>query len=190
MSEGFGDRLRRLRKASNLGLADVAGRAGVSISYLSQLERGEKGNVSLAFALAISRALGCTLKAVAVGEPDRSADLRLAALPASPHAAAVEFLDMHGAWDTEFRANNPVRSMVTIHWGSVFEGGGRGMFLCEPCCNESEGFVYKIVFDEGSKSLFTWERRGSLRRSADFAEFVQRFRVGTVVSRGSILHET
>lgn len=40
--ELVGARLRRLRQRRGLTLADVAGRAGVSPQYLSELERGRK----------------------------------------------------------------------------------------------------------------------------------------------------
>ncbi len=55
--EAAGDELRRERHASERTLADVAGRAGISVQYLSEVERGLKEPSSEVLA-AVAGALG------------------------------------------------------------------------------------------------------------------------------------
>ena len=53
----FGGRVREMRRRLGLTQADVAERAGVSLKYLSQIERGTR-NPTLAVLIHLSRALG------------------------------------------------------------------------------------------------------------------------------------
>lgn len=53
----FGARVREMRHGLGLTQADVAERAGVSLKYLSQIERGTR-NPTLAVLIHLSRALG------------------------------------------------------------------------------------------------------------------------------------
>jgi transcriptional regulator with XRE-family HTH domain len=40
--ETFGEAVRRLRKEKDYTLAEVAGKVGISITYLSQIEKGQR----------------------------------------------------------------------------------------------------------------------------------------------------
>lgn len=62
--EAVGHELRRERSDRGERLSDVAGRAGVSVPYLSEVERGRKEPSSDVLA-AIARALDLTLSALA-----------------------------------------------------------------------------------------------------------------------------
>jgi transcriptional regulator with XRE-family HTH domain len=63
---GPGPVIRELRRGQGLRLKDLADRAGVSVGYLSRLERGEAGgdNPSLASLEMLARALGVPLSAL------------------------------------------------------------------------------------------------------------------------------
>ena len=77
-----GERLRRMRHARGERLADVARRAGISVQYLSEIERGRK-EPSSEMVSAVLGALGGTLLELASGVAD---DLRAAAPDAAPAA--------------------------------------------------------------------------------------------------------
>jgi transcriptional regulator with XRE-family HTH domain len=62
--QAVGEQLREERRRRNERIADVAGRAGVSPQYLSELERGRKDPSSEVLA-AVAGALGLTVLAVA-----------------------------------------------------------------------------------------------------------------------------
>ncbi|MGY2061646.1 helix-turn-helix domain-containing protein, partial [Nocardia gipuzkoensis] len=90
--DGMGQALRQIRKARGKTLAVVAGRAGISESYLSRLESGERAldRRSLIFALADALEVAPSeITRTAVGfsgdlEEDRSlGDVRLALLAVS-----------------------------------------------------------------------------------------------------------
>ncbi|WP_345752786.1 helix-turn-helix domain-containing protein [Microbacterium rhizophilus] len=70
-----GERLRRLRRERGETLADVARRAGISVQYLSEMERGRK-EASSEMIAAVLGALGETLLDLTAGIAD---DLRQAA---------------------------------------------------------------------------------------------------------------
>ncbi|GAA4778139.1 helix-turn-helix domain-containing protein [Microbacterium gilvum] len=74
-----GDRLRRMRHARGETLADVARRAGVSVQYLSEVERGLK-EASSEIVAAVLGALEGSLLDLTAGIAD---DLR-AATPSAP----------------------------------------------------------------------------------------------------------
>jgi transcriptional regulator with XRE-family HTH domain len=57
----LGARLRALRHAAGLTLAGVAGPAGVTVPYLSQLETGVRTRPSLAVLRRLAKALGVPL---------------------------------------------------------------------------------------------------------------------------------
>jgi transcriptional regulator with XRE-family HTH domain len=63
--EAAGDELRRERHASERTLADVAGRAGISVQYLSEVERGLKEPSSEVLA-AVAGALGLRMADLAL----------------------------------------------------------------------------------------------------------------------------
>ena len=81
--QAVGAQLRAERKRRQERIADVAGRAGVSPQYLSELERGRKDPSSEVLA-AVCGALGLTVLAVA----ERSAQ-RLGDGPAGPVCLAA-----------------------------------------------------------------------------------------------------
>jgi len=62
----FGARVREIRHALGLTQADVAGRAGVSLKYLSQIERGTR-NPTLAVLIQLSHALGTKPETLVIG---------------------------------------------------------------------------------------------------------------------------
>lgn len=66
----FGDRLRQARTARNMTLRDVAGPAGVSIAYLSDLERGVLENPTLDKLRGIATALDISVNEL-LGVPER-----------------------------------------------------------------------------------------------------------------------
>lgn len=109
---------------------------------------------------------------------NRSADPRLTHLPDDLRAVAVEFLDLHEAWGTEFEASIDARDEVTLRWSDYTDKRGVTEYA-QADIHKAKGF------------RLTWGRNGfdgfigkieakdsPLRRSADFAEFVQRFRLG------------
>ncbi|MER7796408.1 helix-turn-helix transcriptional regulator [Microbacterium sp. NPDC096154] len=79
-----GDRLRRLRRQRGERLVDVARRAGISVQYLSEIERGRK-EPSSEMVAAVLGALGESLLDLTAGIAD---DLR-AAGPAAPVSASA-----------------------------------------------------------------------------------------------------
>lgn len=118
----------------------------------------------------------------------RQADPRLAELPEDLRAVVAEFLTLHDAWQTEFRARAD-QGFLEIGWETVwpgtvhlqstarfrFEGRHQSFYI------ERWGIEYKE--SARVEGPWSWGRTGSqdpdapLRRSADFAEFVQRFAV-------------
>lgn len=115
----------------------------------------------------------------------RKNDPRLAHLPDDLRAIAAEFLDLHEAWGTEFKANAD-DGFLEIGWQTVwpetyllhqtarfrFEGRRQAFY--------PEG--WGVEWRENDRAEGPWTRGQAasqlptLRRSADFAEFVQRFR--------------
>jgi transcriptional regulator with XRE-family HTH domain len=57
----FGEQLRRRRTAAGLALGTVARRAGISASYLSRLERGERGVPTVSVLAGLAEALDMPL---------------------------------------------------------------------------------------------------------------------------------
>jgi len=57
----FGERLRRWRTERGVTLRDVSEASGISIAYLSDLERGKLANPTLDTLTALARALGVSL---------------------------------------------------------------------------------------------------------------------------------
>jgi transcriptional regulator with XRE-family HTH domain len=62
----IGSRLRAARKGQKLRLADVAEWVGISVPYLSDIERG-RSNSSLAVIVRIARAVDVSLDALVEG---------------------------------------------------------------------------------------------------------------------------
>lgn len=70
----------RLREKDGLSMSELARRSGISPSYLSKIEAGEK-NPAPAVALRIARALEIPLEAIYELNPDASFDLYVLELP-------------------------------------------------------------------------------------------------------------
>ncbi|KAF0179104.1 MAG: DNA-binding protein [Limisphaerales bacterium] len=71
LSERLGERVRALRKRKDWSLEELAGRAGVHVTYLSSVERGYRNptlNVLAALASALEITLSLLLKGVEKGE--------------------------------------------------------------------------------------------------------------------------
>jgi transcriptional regulator with XRE-family HTH domain len=66
----LGRRLRGLREAQGLSQQALAGAAGLSISVVTQLEQGLKGDPRLSTAAALARALGVTVDDLLAGQDD------------------------------------------------------------------------------------------------------------------------
>ncbi|KQY98598.1 XRE family transcriptional regulator [Microbacterium sp. Root53] len=80
-----GDRLRRMRRERGETLAEVARRAGISVQYLSEIERGRK-EPSSEMVAAVLGALGGTLLDLTAGIAE---DLRAAAPDRAVHGVAL-----------------------------------------------------------------------------------------------------
>lgn len=73
----FGDRLRRWRSDRGVTLRDVSEASGISIAYLSDLERGKLANPTLDTLTALAGALGVSLNELLGLEVDEPAVPRL-----------------------------------------------------------------------------------------------------------------
>lgn len=82
----FGDSLRRLRTRAGYSQAELARAAGCERAYITQLESGERDNVSLKLARALARALAVPLLALIGDEPvdDATAVLEVERAKAGP----------------------------------------------------------------------------------------------------------
>ena len=67
-----GAEIRAARSAQRISRAELAQRAGVSLRLVSELERGERPNVSLATALQLLHLLGIGLRLTTVTEMERA----------------------------------------------------------------------------------------------------------------------
>lgn len=63
ISEYFGDRIKAVRRIKALSQKDLAADAGISVSFLSEVENGKR-SVSLINAVNIAYALGVPLSAL------------------------------------------------------------------------------------------------------------------------------
>ena len=82
----LGTAIRTARKAQRISRADLAQSAGVSLRLVSELERGERPNVSLASALQILHLLGIGLRVTDEAEKKDAAALSRAARRAAREA--------------------------------------------------------------------------------------------------------
>lgn len=57
----LGERLRVLREAREIGVAELAEKAGISRQYIYALEAGERGNASFEIVSKLAAALGVTV---------------------------------------------------------------------------------------------------------------------------------
>lgn len=73
----FGDRLRRWRSDRGVTLRDVSEASGISIAYLSDLERGKLANPTLDTLTALAGALGVSLNELLGIEGGQTAEPRL-----------------------------------------------------------------------------------------------------------------
>lgn len=64
----FGKRVRSLRLAKEWTQEELAARAGLHVTYVGGIERGER-NVALLNILKLARTLGCTAADLLAGEP-------------------------------------------------------------------------------------------------------------------------
>ncbi|MEV4118003.1 helix-turn-helix transcriptional regulator [Micromonospora sp. NPDC049645] len=128
----IGGVLRRLRQSQGRTLREVAASAGVSVPYLSEVERGRKEASSEVLA-AICRALGIRLSDLLEEARD---DLRRVEprIPAAPRAALTRFeratVVRHDASQHTLRASGPIlhrapgASGPTLHLGALASAGG------------------------------------------------------------------
>lgn len=68
MIEEIGSRLHKLRMAKGLSLSELANRAGVAKSYLSNVERGIQSNPSIQFLNKMADTLGVSLELILYGD--------------------------------------------------------------------------------------------------------------------------
>ena len=73
----FGDRLRRWRNGRGVTLKEVSEASGISIAYLSDLERGKLANPTLDTLTALAAALGVSLNELLGIETDQALEPRL-----------------------------------------------------------------------------------------------------------------
>ena len=73
----FGDRLRRWRSGRGVTLRDVSEASGISIAYLSDLERGKLANPTLDTLTALAAALRVSLNDLLGIETDKALEPRL-----------------------------------------------------------------------------------------------------------------
>jgi transcriptional regulator with XRE-family HTH domain len=134
----LGARIRTLRRATPLTLRQLSERAGVTESFLSQVERGVT-SPSIASVQRIARALGLSIAQLFADEPSRRlvrrADRRRIAYPGL------------GAVDEFLTASTSGRLQV-IH-STIAPGGGTGE---EPYAHESDEEV--VVVLEGSLEVW------------------------------------
>lgn len=97
----IGANLRRIRKGQGISLDVLAGTSGLSKSFLSRVERGERTLDRRSHLNALAKALQCSLGDL-VGQPfpavGRTQDITHAAVPALRrvlHAAAIGYVDEH-----------------------------------------------------------------------------------------------
>lgn len=116
---------------------------------------------------------------------------RLAHLPDNLKAKASEFLSLHEAWDTDWRAilvPSTIRphaitdEAVMLIWSR--------MGKCSAMFTYRERLGWEIGVTEADSCIPEFQSRATcitsnLRRSADFAEFVQRFRWDDFEDSGS-----
>jgi transcriptional regulator with XRE-family HTH domain len=62
--ESLGRRLKRLREAAGLSQQDLAVRAGLSVSVVSQIEQGKKTDPRMTTVLFLAEALGVNVEAL------------------------------------------------------------------------------------------------------------------------------
>jgi XRE family transcriptional regulator of biofilm formation len=69
VSQNMGQRIQQLRLDKGLSLSELADRAGVAKSYLSNVERNIQSNPSIQFIEKIADALQVSIHALLYGEP-------------------------------------------------------------------------------------------------------------------------
>lgn len=80
LRHALGEQLRHARRESGLSIRSLAGNAGVSIGYLSEIERGRK-EVSSEILAAVCRALGIETAAMVASAATRMATPTAMVLP-------------------------------------------------------------------------------------------------------------
>lgn len=144
----LGQRLRQLRQARRLTLRELAERAGVTESFLSQVER-EVASPSIASVQRIARALGLSIAELFAEDPSSGRVVRREARRriAYPGLDAVdEFLTM----------GNDGRLQVIL--STIGPGGGTGD---EPYAHDSDEEV--VIVLDGSLELWVADQHYVLR---------------------------
>jgi transcriptional regulator with XRE-family HTH domain len=116
----FGDRLRMARQAKGLTLRQVSEAGGISVTYLSDLERGALRNPTLDTLTGIARALGVSINDL-LGVSDPAETDGSAQLP----EALAEFLRLpqfKEAVDQEASARKLPREALEREWLRCLEG--------------------------------------------------------------------
>jgi transcriptional regulator with XRE-family HTH domain len=72
--ESLGQRLKRLREAAGLSQQDLAVRAGLSVSVVSQIEQGRKADPRMTTVLFLAEALGVGVQELTGPRPRRKRD--------------------------------------------------------------------------------------------------------------------
>jgi transcriptional regulator with XRE-family HTH domain len=116
-AQQLGTNLRRIRRSQGMTLDVLAGRSGVSKSWLSRVERGERSLERRTHLSAVSEALGCSI-ADLVGQPFPSAGVEQqeihAAVPALRRALNAYAIGHSEA--TTARAIGDLRKRATALW--------------------------------------------------------------------------
>lgn len=116
-------------------------------------------------------------------ERERAAEVRtaglerLAHLPEALRKLAAEFLDEHEAWGTEFVAENFITDEVELRWDDFKPGRGVTQYA-QLNAHARSGWHLAFGVNGYGSFIAKLDSHEPLRRSADFAEFVQRFREG------------
>lgn len=110
-------------------------------------------------------------------------DPRLAALPEEARKIVAEFFDLHQAWDTEWTVDLCANGKVILTWGAQRAraiAAHRSVATFSHTPEPREGVPDNWLLTFGGYEPYTLSSLasgyGPLRRSADFAEFVQRFK--------------
>ena len=144
----LGSRIRSLRQARRLTLRELASRAGVTESFLSQVER-DVTSPSIASAQRIARALDLSIAQLFADEPTTGRVVRRDARKRVPYPAL-------GSVD-EFLTNNPAGRLQVIR-SELEPGGGTGE---EPYTHASDEEFLVVL--EGTLDLWVGDEHYVLR---------------------------
>ncbi len=94
MSQTFGQRAKAAREQSGLSLTRIAPAAGISKSYLHEMESGKTKSPNLYVAFRLASALGVPLIELAFDLQKPNADRRESVVPPSFHNEALENVEL------------------------------------------------------------------------------------------------